>query len=83
MAGNVIPEGSFWVRWLAVPWAAVGSGVAAVLRVRAAVKTVASGDLGGPRPGGMTVANVRPGICPDRVPHRGLRKMAVAGSGLR
>ena len=50
MAGNLIPEGSFWARWPAVPSAAAGSGVAAVLRVRAAVKTMASGDLGGPRP---------------------------------
>ena len=51
MAGNVITEGSFWVRWLAVPSAAAGNGVTAALRVRAAVKTMASGDLDGPRPG--------------------------------
>jgi len=42
MAGDLMPEGSFWVRWLAVSWAAVGSGVVGAQRMRALVKTVAS-----------------------------------------
>jgi hypothetical protein len=42
--------------------------------VRVAAKTMASGDLGGPRPGGMTVPDRPAGICPDRLPH-------IAGAG--
>jgi hypothetical protein len=41
---------------------------------RVAAKTMASGDLGGPRPGGMTVPDRPAGICPDRLPH-------IAGAG--
>jgi hypothetical protein len=42
--------------------------------VRVAAKTMASSDLGGPRPGGMTVPDRPAGICPDRLPH-------IAGAG--
>jgi hypothetical protein len=42
--------------------------------VRVAAKTMASGDLGSPRAGGMTVPDRPAGICPDRLPH-------IAGAG--
>ena len=42
--------------------------------VRVAAKTMASGDLGGPRPGRMTVRDRPAGICPDPLPR-------IAGAG--
>jgi hypothetical protein len=81
---NAIPKRSLWVLWRALPGAISGSGLPPCWGgARAAVKTMASGDLGVPRLDGMTVPAREglylPGPC---AAHRGCRKMP-AGSASR